>query len=70
MHEVGRNAVLNANYMMAALQDVYDMAYPGPCMHEFVMTLDRLHRKPAFPRSISPRVCLTTVFIRPQCISH
>ena len=45
VHEVGRNAVLNANYMMAALQDVYDMAYPGPCMHEFVMTLDRLHRE-------------------------
>lgn len=45
VHEVGRNAVLNANYMMAALQDVYDMAYPGPCMHEFVMTLDRLHKE-------------------------
>lgn len=45
VHEVGRNAVLNANYMMAALQDIYDMAYPGPCMHEFVMTLDRLHRE-------------------------
>ena len=45
VHEVGRNAVLNANYMMAALQDIYDMAYPGPCMHEFVMTLDRLHKE-------------------------
>ena len=45
VYEVGRNAVLNANYMMAALQDIYDMAYPGPCMHEFVMTLDRLHRE-------------------------
>ena len=42
---MGRNAVLNANYMMAALQDIYDMAYPGPCMHEFVMTLDRLHKE-------------------------
>lgn len=45
VYEVGRNAVLNANYMMAALQDIYDMAYPGPCMHEFVMTLDRLHKE-------------------------
>ena len=45
VHEVGRNAVLNANYMMAALQGIYDMAYPGPCMHEFVMTLDRLHKE-------------------------
>ena len=45
VHDVGRNAVLNANYMMASLQDTYDMAYPGPCMHEFVMTLDRLHKQ-------------------------
>jgi len=43
--EVGRNAVLNANYMMASLRDDYEMAYPGPCMHEFVMTLERLHRE-------------------------
>ena len=26
VHDVGRNAVLNANYMMASLQDTYDMA--------------------------------------------
>lgn len=45
LHEVGRSAVLNANYMMARLQDSYDMAYPGPCMHEFVMTLERLRRE-------------------------
>ena len=45
VHDVGRNAVLNANYMMASLQDTYDMAYHGPCMHEFVMTLDRLHKQ-------------------------
>ena len=43
--EASQNAVLNANYMMASLQDTYDMAYPGPCMHEFVMTLDRLHKQ-------------------------
>lgn len=43
--EAGENAVLNANYMMARLKDTYDMAYPGPCMHEFVMTLDRFHKE-------------------------
>ena len=42
--EASKNAVLNANYMMARLQEAYDMAYAGPCMHEFVMTLDRLHK--------------------------
>ncbi len=37
-------AVLNANYMMHALADLYHMAYPGPCMHEFVMDLTELKR--------------------------
>lgn len=42
--EASGHAVLNANYMMAKLKDVYDMAYPGPCMHEFVMSLARLKK--------------------------
>lgn len=37
------NAVLNANYMRACLKDTYDMAYEGLCMHEFVMSLEKLH---------------------------
>jgi glycine dehydrogenase subunit 2 len=40
--EAARNAVLNANYMMKALVDVYDVAYPGTCMHEFVLSLENL----------------------------
>ena len=40
-----KNAVLNANYMMARLKGTYDMAYDELCMHEFVMTLDRLHKE-------------------------
>ena len=43
--EAAKHAVLNANYMMAKLKDVYDMAYPGPCMHEFVMSLARLKKE-------------------------
>lgn len=35
-------AVLNANYLMSKLADSYDMAYNVPCMHEFVMSLDKL----------------------------
>ena len=41
--EAAKNAVLNANYMMACLKEKFDMAYDGPCMHEFVMSLTRLH---------------------------
>jgi len=38
------NAVLNANYMMKKLSDIYDVAYPGVCAHEFVLTLERMKR--------------------------
>ena len=40
--EAAKNAVLNANYMMKRLSEKYAMAYAGPCMHEFVMTLQDL----------------------------
>ena len=40
--EASSNAVLNANYMMAKLKDVYPMAYDETCMHEFVMTLEQM----------------------------
>ena len=43
--EAAKNAVLNANYMMACLKDKFDMAYDQTCMHEFVMTLEKLHRQ-------------------------
>ncbi len=43
--EASQHAVLNANYMMAKLKDIYDMAYPGLCMHEFVMSLARLKKE-------------------------
>ena len=40
--EASKNAVLNANYMMARLKEKFDMAYDEICMHEFVMNLTRL----------------------------
>ncbi len=39
------NAVLNANYMMHKLKDIYKMSFPGPCMHEFVMTMEDLKKE-------------------------
>ncbi|MDO4178379.1 MAG: aminomethyl-transferring glycine dehydrogenase subunit GcvPB [Phascolarctobacterium sp.] len=41
--EASQNAVLNANYLMNKLKGAYDMAFDRICMHEFVMTLDKLH---------------------------
>lgn len=41
--EASTNAVLNANYMMAKLRDLYDIAFDTKiCMHEFVMDLSAL----------------------------
>lgn len=36
--QVSRDAVLSANYLRARLNDVYDEAYPGPNMHEMVLS--------------------------------
>jgi glycine dehydrogenase subunit 2 len=38
LREISRTAVLNANYLRALLQDVYDLAYDRTCMHEFVLS--------------------------------
>lgn len=44
--EASQGAVLNANYLMKKLADMgYDMAYPGFCMHEFVMDLGNLKKE-------------------------
>ena len=39
------NAVLNANYMKKLLSEHYDMAFDGLCMHEFVITIEKLHKE-------------------------
>ena len=41
--EAATGAVLNANYLMHALvEGGYEAAVPGICMHEFVLTLEKL----------------------------
>ncbi|MDR2343344.1 MAG: aminomethyl-transferring glycine dehydrogenase subunit GcvPB [Spirochaetaceae bacterium] len=40
--QAARNAVLNANYLMEKLRDKLPPAYPGPCMHEFVISLEKI----------------------------
>lgn len=39
------DAVLNANYLLQGLSEAYDVRYPGPCMHEFVLSAARLKSK-------------------------
>lgn len=46
VRETSENAVLNANYLMKSLEDLYEMACPGGfCMHEFVMSLEKLKKE-------------------------
>lgn len=40
-----KNAVLNANYMMHKLKDIYTIVNDKVCMHEFVMSLEDLKKE-------------------------
>ncbi|HYE80496.1 MAG TPA: aminomethyl-transferring glycine dehydrogenase subunit GcvPB [bacterium] len=41
LRRVSELAVLNANYLMQALKDLYELPYDETCMHEFVLSADR-----------------------------
>ncbi len=43
-----KNAIINANYMLRKLSDVYEVAYPGICMHEFVLSLANEKKQAGF----------------------
>ncbi len=45
LKNASENAVLNAYYMMNQLKDTYFMPFEGPCMHEFVMSLEELKKE-------------------------
>jgi len=45
LREVSETAVLNANYVMQALADTYELPYPGPYMHECVFSAKSLARQ-------------------------
>ena len=44
IREAAENAVLNANYLMKKLDDLYEVAYKGTCMHEFVITMEGMKK--------------------------
>jgi len=45
LREMSEVAVLNANYLLARLQDAYDLPFDRLCMHEFVLSARRLKRE-------------------------
>ncbi len=36
--EISKNAIINANYLLARLKGLFTVPYPGPCMHELVLS--------------------------------
>jgi glycine dehydrogenase subunit 2 len=45
LREMSEVAVLNANYLLAQLRDVYDLPFDRLCMHEFVLSARTLKRE-------------------------
>ncbi len=45
LREMSEVAVLNANYLLARLQDAYDVPFDRLCMHEFVLSARTLKRE-------------------------
>lgn len=41
LKRVSQNAIINANYLMKILSDYFELPYPGPAMHEFVLSGSR-----------------------------
>ncbi|MGH2514350.1 MAG: aminomethyl-transferring glycine dehydrogenase subunit GcvPB, partial [Ktedonobacterales bacterium] len=56
LRHVSDSAVLNANYVMRALQDVYHLWYDQPCMHEFVFSADWQKRGDVHALDIAKRL--------------
>jgi glycine dehydrogenase subunit 2 len=56
LRSVSDNAVLNANYIMARLASDYDVAVPGPCMHECVLSARRQKKHGVTATDIAKRL--------------
>jgi len=56
LRHVSESAVLNANYVMRALQDVYELPYDRTCMHEFVVSANRQKRHGVHALDIGKRL--------------
>jgi glycine dehydrogenase subunit 2 len=56
LREVSENAVLNANYIKALIQDDYEVPYSRHCMHEFVASGSRQKKLGVKTSDISKRL--------------
>jgi glycine dehydrogenase subunit 2 len=56
LQSISANAVLNANYIMEALKDIYYLPYDRRCMHEVVFSADRQKRRNVSGLDIAKRL--------------
>jgi glycine dehydrogenase subunit 2 len=56
LRAISENAVLNANYLMHKLKDVYDLPFDRICMHEFVLSGKRQKTKGVKTLDIAKRL--------------
>jgi len=56
LRAVSEDAVLNANYVMKRLEAHYDVAAPGPCMHECVLSARRQKKRGVTAMDIAKRL--------------
>jgi glycine dehydrogenase subunit 2 len=56
LKSISANAVLNANYILEALKDIYYLPYDRRCMHEVVFSADRQKRRKVSGLDIAKRL--------------
>jgi glycine dehydrogenase subunit 2 len=56
LRQVAEDAVLHANYVMKRLEGHYDIAAPGPCMHECVLSARRQKKRGVTAMDIAKRL--------------
>ena len=66
--EAAKNAVLNANYLMAGIKGTFDVAFDRTCMHEFVLDLSE-YKKQTGVSALDVAKSLIDYGMHPPCIS-
>jgi len=55
-HDVAKHAIVNANYLRVKLQGTYELGYPSPTMHEFVISAEKQKKRGAKALDIAKRL--------------
>ncbi|NOX87688.1 MAG: glycine dehydrogenase subunit 2 [Calditrichaeota bacterium] len=54
--EISKHAIVNANYLKAKLKDIFEIQYPAPTMHEFVVSAENQKKRGAKALDIAKRL--------------